>query len=55
MSKELISIKFDEDLATAARVITENDVNGLFVYDDEGGLDGIISKTDITQALASLE
>lgn len=55
MSKELISIKFDEDLATAAKVITENNVNGLFVYDDEGGLDGIISKTDITQALASFD
>lgn len=55
MSKELISIKFDEDLATAAKVITENNVNGLFVYDDEGGLDGIISKTDITHALASLD
>jgi CBS domain-containing protein len=55
MSKELISIKFDEDLATAAKIITENNVNGLFVYDDEGGLDGIISKTDITHALASLD
>ena len=28
---------------------------GVFVYDDKDGLDGIISKTDITQALASLD
>lgn len=55
MSKELISIKFDEDLATASKKIIENKVNGLFVYDDKDGLDGIISKTDITQALASLD
>lgn len=55
MSKELLSIKFDEDLATASKTIIENRVNGLFVYDDKDGLDGIISKTDITQALASLD
>lgn len=55
MSKELLSIKFDEDLATASKTIIENKVNGLFVYDDKDGLDGIISKTDITQALASLD
>ena len=55
MSKELFSIKFDEDLAIAAKIINEKEVNGLFVYDDEGGLDGIISKTDITQALASFD
>jgi predicted transcriptional regulator len=55
MSKELLSIKFDEDLAIASKTIIENKVNGLFVYDDKDGLDGIISKTDITQALASLD
>jgi CBS domain-containing protein len=55
MSKELLSIKYDEDLATASKTIIENKVNGLFVYDDKDGLDGIISKTDITQALASLD
>lgn len=55
MSKELLSIKFDEDLAVAANKIIENKVNGLFVFDDKDGLDGIISKTDITQALASLD
>ena len=55
MSKELISIKFDEDLANASKMIIENKVNGLFVYDDKDGLDGIISKTDITQALANLD
>jgi len=55
MSKELLSVKFDEDLAIASKTIVENKVNGLFVYDDKDGLDGIISKTDITQALASLD
>ena len=55
MSKELLSINFDEDLALASKTIVENKVNGLFVYDDKDGLDGIISKTDITQALASLD
>lgn len=55
MSKELISIKFDQDLATASKIIIENGVNGLYVFDDGDGLDGIISKTDITRALASLD
>src|SRR3990172_7235524 len=55
MSKELISIKFDQDLATASKIIIENEVNGLYVFDDGDGLDGIISKTDITRALASLD
>ena len=55
MSKELISVKFDEDLASASKKIIENRVNGLFVYDDKDGLDGIISKTDIIEALASLD
>ncbi len=55
MSKELLSVKFDEDLAIASKTIVENKINGLFVYDDKDGLDGIISKTDITQALASLD
>ena len=55
MSKDLLSVKFDEDLAVASKLIVENKVNGLFVYDDKDGLDGIISKTDITQALASLD
>lgn len=55
MSKELLSIKFDEDLAIASKLIIENRVNGLFVYDDKDGLDGIISKTDITHALADLD
>lgn len=55
MSKELFSVKFDEDLASASKKIIENKVNGLFVYDDKDGLDGIISKTDIIHALASLD
>jgi CBS domain-containing protein len=55
MSKELISIKFDQDLASASKIIIENGVNGLYVFDDGDGLDGIISKTDITRALASLD
>lgn len=54
MTKKLLTIRFDDDLVNASKKIIENKVNGLFVYDDKDGLDGIISKTDITNALASL-
>ena len=40
---------------SASKIIIENGVNGLYVFDDGDGLDGIISKTDITRALASLD
>ena len=54
MSEGIISIKFDEDLAVACKLLLENNVSGLAVLDGNENLSGIISKTDVTKALASL-
>lgn len=52
MTKGLITIKFNEDLAEACRILLENNVSGLVVLDGNNGISGIISKTDVTKALA---
>ena len=52
MTKGLITIKFNEDLAEACRILLENNVSGLVVLDGNNGISGIISKTDVTRALA---
>ncbi len=53
MSKGIISIRFNEDLAKACDLLLENNVSGLAVLDGNESLAGVISKTDITRALAS--
>ena len=52
MSKDIISIKFNDDLKNACKLILENNVSGLAVLDGNNSLSGIISKTDITRAIA---
>ena len=51
MTKGLITIRFDEDLKEACKIILENNVSGLVVLDGNDGIAGIISKTDIIKAL----
>ena len=51
MTKGIVSIRFDEDLAVACNLMLENNVSGLVVLDGNDGLAGIISKTDVTKAL----
>ena len=51
MSKGIISIKFNEDLKNACKLILENNISGLAVLDGNNSLAGIISKTDITKAI----
>jgi len=53
MTKGLITIKFNEDLAEACNVLLENNVSGLVVLDGNGSIAGIISKSDVAKALAS--
>lgn len=53
MSKDIISIRFNESLTNACRSILENDVSGLVVLDGNEGIAGIISKSDVIRALAS--
>lgn len=53
MTKGLITIKFNEDLAEACNVLLENNVSGLVVLDGNNTIAGIISKSDVTKALTS--
>jgi CBS domain-containing protein len=53
MTKGIFSIKFNEDLSNACRLILENNVSGLVVLDGNGSIAGIISKTDITKAIVN--
>jgi CBS domain-containing protein len=55
MTKGLITIKFNQSLSDACKLILENNVSGLVVLDGNESIAGIISKTDIVKALASLK
>jgi CBS domain-containing protein len=55
MTKGLITIKFNQNLSDACELILENNVSGLVVLDGNESIAGIISKTDIVKALASLK
>ena len=52
MTKGLITIKFNQNLSDACKLILENNVSGLVVLDGNESIAGIISKTDITRAIA---
>jgi len=51
MSKGIISIRFDNDLKSACKLILENNISGLAVLDGNNSIAGIISKTDILKAI----
>lgn len=51
MSKGIISIKFNEKISSACKLILENNVSGLVVLDGNGSIAGIFSKTDMTRAI----
>jgi len=51
MSKGIISIRFDNDLKSACKLILENNISGLAVLDGNNSIVGIISKTDILKAI----
>lgn len=52
MTEGLITIKFNQSLSDACKLILENNVSGLVVLDGNRSIAGIISKTDITKAIA---
>ena len=55
MSKNIVSAKYDDDLAKAGQLLLDNNINGAGVLSNNGNLIGIISKTDIAKALAFLK
>ena len=52
MTEGLITIKFNQSLSDACKLILENNVSGLVVLNGNKSIAGIISKTDITKAIA---
>jgi len=55
MTADPISVNKDADLTDAARLMTKNAISGLPVIDNAGKLVGIITKSDLTRAVASLK
>lgn len=55
MTADPISVNEDADLADAARLMTKNGVSGLPVINTAGKLVGIVTKSDLTKAVASLK
>ena len=54
MTKGLITIKFNQNLSNACKLILENNVSGLVVLDGNESITGIITKTDVTKAISIL-
>lgn len=54
MTKGLLSVRFNDDLAHACEIMIKENVSGLGVLDGNDTLGGIISKTDVIKALAEM-
>jgi len=48
-----VVVRADAPLATAARMLEENEISGMPVVDDEGQLVGVISESDLVRARAT--
>lgn len=55
MTKKIVSVNYDDDLAKACVTLLENKINAAGVLSSRGTLIGILSKTDIVRALAFLQ
>ncbi len=54
MNPELTTVKRNEDLKITCKTFLENHIDGAGVVERDGTLCGILSKTDITRAVASM-
>ncbi|AFS82393.1 CBS domain-containing protein [Candidatus Nitrosopumilus sediminis] len=55
MSKDIVSVDYDDDLAKTGKILLDKNINGAGVLSGNGNIIGIISKTDIVKALAFLK
>ena len=55
MSKKIVSVRYDDDLAQTGQLLLDSGINGAGVLSAQDNLIGIISKTDIVKALAFLK
>ena len=52
MTKKIISVNYDDDLANTCKTLVENKINAVGVLSSRGTLIGILSKTDVARAIA---
>ena len=55
MSKNIVSVRYDDDLAKAGKFLIEKNINGAGVLSGHDSIIGIISKSDIIKAVAFLK
>ncbi|WP_253736413.1 CBS domain-containing protein [Halohasta salina] len=55
MSSPVLTANPDESVRTAVERMFDNDVSGLVVAGDDGGIEGIVTKTDVMRALTFTE
>lgn len=55
MSKNIVSVNYDDDLGQTGKILIEKQINGAGVLSKNGNLIGIISKSDIVKALAFIK
>ena len=55
IGNELLTVQSEEDLATAAKLMTKFKVSGIPVVDSQGSLEGIISSSDVVRAYSEVE
>jgi len=54
MKGKIISVNYDDDLAEACKILLKNKINGVGVLSSRGTLAGILSKTDVMLAIATI-
>jgi CBS domain-containing protein len=52
MTREVVTVRYDETVRRAARLMADHGINHLPVVDTGGGIVGIVSSTDLTRYLA---
>ncbi len=55
MTPNPITVDLDEDLADAAKIMVNNGISGLPVVNNEGELEGIVTKTDVVKAISMIK
>jgi len=55
MSKNIVSVNYDDDLAKAGKLLLEKNINGAGVLSKHDSMIGIISKSDVIKAVAFLK
>ena len=55
VGNELLTVGLEDDLAIAAKLMTDHKISGIPVIDGKGSLEGVISSTDVVRAYSEVE